>query len=274
MKKFTKVLSWVIIVAIAIFLIGTAYDYYRTPLITFLGVEEGDELIKNGDKVYIIRKNEYERGDVVITNDVNWRDKKKYQVSRRIVGLPGEYIEHGGVSLRDDQYAVRTSVTNKELTSIYRDAIPEANIYGVVIGDPLTDFESRFDYFINRTKYIPEYIKLKWNNSFLSLKKVGTEIPVISRTIAVVNRNEEGFVVEYTVGAGDSVWKIIENEFLLRDDSKTEKEAIIEVDRIKDELKILPSDELERLGFSSGDIGILMSGDKIKILQIMERYKN
>lgn len=173
---------------------------------------------------------------------------------------------------------MRKPVTNGELSSVYREVIPAVNIYGIVVGEPLTDFKSRFTYFINRTKYIPEYIKLKLTSSYLSLsnRKVPTEIPTISRTIAVVNKNEQGFTVEYIVGAGINLWQVIEGEILVRDNLKikTEKEIIIEVDRIKDELKALSGDELKKLGFSSGNIGILMAGDKIEILQILERYIN
>lgn len=276
MKKILKVLPRIILITIILIIIGTIYDYYRAPLPAFLDVEEGDELIKSGDKVYVIRKESYERGDVIVANDVSWKDSKKYQVSRKIVGLPGEYVEDGGISLHDDQYAVRTAVTNGELASTYRDVIPAANIYGVAIGEPLIDFKSRFAYFINRTKYIPEYIKLELSSSYLSLsnRKVPTEIPIISRTVAVVNRNKDGFIVEYTVGAGDNMWKLIEKELLLRGDSKTDEEAVVELDKIKDSLKALSSSELGNLGFSSGDIGILKTGDKIRILEILERYKN
>ncbi len=262
--------------AFIIFFAGTIYDYYRFPLPVFFDVEEGDELLKSGDQIYMIRKDKYERGDIIIANDVSWKDQKKYQVSRKIVGLPGEYIEDGGVSLGDDQYAVRTAVSGSELTSMYRDVVPAANIYGVVVGEPLTDFESKFAYFIKRTKYIPEYIKLQSNSSYLSLsnRNVPTEIPIVMRTIAVVNRNEEGFAIEYTVGAGINVWELIEEELRMRDTPETGQRIVHEVDRIKDELKRLPKDELEKLGFSSGNIGILMVGDKIKILQIIERYTN
>ncbi len=276
MKKFIKVLSQVIIVLFVVIFVTTVFDYYRAPLPIFFGVEEGDELIKSGETVYMIRKDTYERGDIVVANDVSWKDRKKYQVSRKIVGLPGEYVEDGGISLDDDQYAVRTAITNGELTSTYRDVIPAANIYGIIIGTPLTDFKSRFSYFINRTKYIPEYIKLKLSSSYLSLsnREVPTEIPIINRTIAVVNRNEQGFVVEYKVGAGMNLWELIKEELLLRNSSKMEKELTVEVDRIKDELKALSSDDLIKLGFSSGNVSILMVGDTIKVLQILEHYMN
>ena len=265
-----------IIISIVFFLvlISNTIDYYRVPFITFNSVEGSDELIKSGDKVYIIRKEKYERGDIIIANDVSWTDKKMYRVSRRIVGLPGEYVKDGGISLHDDQYAVRTAVTNGELTSVYRDVIPAANIYGVVIGEPLTDFKSRFAYFINRTIYIPEYIKLKLNFSVLSLynNKVGTEIPTISRTITLAGKNEGDFIVEHEIGAGDKLWELIRAELMSRDDLKTRKEVDTEVDKIKNSLKATSGDELKKLGFSSGDIGILKIGDKIKILEIVGRY--
>jgi uncharacterized protein (TIGR02145 family) len=259
------------LIVFAIFLVGTIYDYYHMPLPKFFGVEDGDELIESGDKVYMIRKDKYERGDIIIANDISWKDKKKYHVSRKIVGLPGEYIEDGGISLHNDQYAVRTAVSNSELFSIYRDVIPAANIYGVVVGNPLTDFKSRFTYFINRTKYIPEYIRLRLSSSFLSLsnRKVPTEIPIINRTSSVIIRNDDGFIVDYVVGAGDNLWKLIEAELLLRGDLKNNNETAIEVDKIKDRLKAMSSDELRGLGFSSGDIGILKSGDKINVIKII-----
>lgn len=76
MKRPMKILSRIVLVVFVIFLAGTIYDYYRFPLPKFFGVEDGDELIKNGDKVYMIRKDKYERGDIVITNDISWKDEK------------------------------------------------------------------------------------------------------------------------------------------------------------------------------------------------------
>lgn len=275
MKKLKKILFWIISIIFVIFLIETIYDYYRVPLITFFGVEDGDELLENGKKAFIIRKDKYEKGDIIIAKDVDWEEEKKYQVSRKIVGLPGEYVEEGRISLHNDQYAVQTSVTGGELFSAARSVLPASNIYGVIVGKPLTDFKSNFFYFFNRTIYLPEYLKLKLTSSFLSLRggeEVTSEWPTVTRTISLTNRSVEDFVVESTVEGGENLWGLIIEELLTRDNIKTKEEAVIEAGKIKDRLKLMSGSELKEFGFSSGDIDILEIGDKINILKIIGSY--
>ena len=272
-KNYIKKALKIVIIVFALIIFSNIIDYYWMPFVTFNAVEEGDELIKNGDKVYIIKKDRYERGDIVITNDVSWKDKRMYQVSRKIVGLPDEYIEDGGVSLHNNQYAVRTAVTNSELQSVFRDVISASNIIGMIPDGSAIKSKSSWAYLISRTKYIPEYIKLKLSSSVLSLfDKAGREVPTVSRTIMLASKNEGDFIVENEVVAGDRLWELIRAELLSRDDLKTDKEIDIEVDKIKDSLKAMPSDKLKEIGFSSGDTGILKVGDRIKILEIIGHY--
>lgn len=202
MKRFLK---WAIIFlfSIALFLVLgiIVVAYYVAPLVEIRNAEQNDEIIKTGDKVYVIPKKIYGKGDIVLVNACDPELEsvgvcRSYgQATRKIVVLPGETVPTDKAILLDalqkrsdmsgeerQNMGIVTSTTlsdplhntvlygttmptsNKDLLSMNRGVMPAGMIYGVVEGIPSRGWNERWKYVIKRTQYLPTFIlwKMGW----------------------------------------------------------------------------------------------------------------
>lgn len=191
MKKTLKIALLVVTSITVLALLLFCILYYTLAPVRIDKLQSGDELLKNGDSVYVQKKSLYEKGDIVLIaeceqdNAINplnlplCTEKEEEQTTRLIDGLPGETIDYAKefpeayenfiknnengsafaskLSLQENQYMVKTPLTKK--IPMPNEVKISKNIYGKVIAVPSRNWNEKWIFLKERTLEIPTFIR-------------------------------------------------------------------------------------------------------------------
>lgn len=154
--------------------------YYMLAPVKIYNAEPNDVLIKNGDFVYIEKKMEYNKGDLVLILQCE-NDEKNYcsreQATRVIGGIPFETIKHerknntdffmknsdsiivSETIIKNDQYFMLNA--KNERVDFKQQVLTKQNIYGIIKSYPSRNWSEKWRFIVQRTINLPNFVKIK-----------------------------------------------------------------------------------------------------------------